>query len=92
MVPRPATPFSRRGTGILRLCITGLQTESILRAREGLKAGTVTPDTKLICSKEATEQAPSKLWLKEDRVDHARRCRSRADLHDKNLEVPERPL
>jgi len=30
-----------------------------------LKAGTVTPDTKLICSKEATEQAPSKLWLKE---------------------------
>jgi len=31
---------------------------------EALKAGTVTPDTKLICSKEATEQAPSKLWLK----------------------------
>ena len=34
-------------------------------AFEALKAGTVTPDTKLICSKEATEQAPSKLWLKE---------------------------
>src|SRR5678809_848784 len=31
---------------------------------QALKAGTVTPDTKLICSKEATEQAPSKLWLK----------------------------
>ena len=34
-------------------------------AFEALKVGTVTPDTKLICSKEATEQAPSKLWLKE---------------------------
>ena len=34
-------------------------------AFEALKAGTITPDTKLICSKEATEQAPSKLWLKE---------------------------
>src|SRR5262245_63136289 len=33
-------------------------------AFEALKAGTITPDTKLICSKEATEQAPSKLWLK----------------------------
>ena len=31
---------------------------------QALKAGTVTPDTTLICSKEATEQAPSKLWLK----------------------------
>ena len=31
---------------------------------QALKAGTVAPDTKLICSKEATEQAPSKLWLK----------------------------
>ena len=31
---------------------------------QALKAGIVTPDTKLICSKEATEQAPSKLWLK----------------------------
>jgi len=30
---------------------------------QALKAGTVN-DTKLICSKEATEQAPSKLWLK----------------------------
>jgi D-alanyl-D-alanine carboxypeptidase len=34
-------------------------------AFEALQAGSVTPDTKLICSKEATEQAPSKLWLKE---------------------------
>jgi D-alanyl-D-alanine carboxypeptidase len=33
-------------------------------AFQALKAGTVTADTKLICSKEATEQAPSKLWLK----------------------------
>ena len=33
-------------------------------AFQAMKAGTVTPDTKLICSKEATEQAPSKLWLK----------------------------
>lgn len=32
---------------------------------QALKAGTVTPDTKLLCSKEATQQAPSKLWLKE---------------------------
>src|SRR5499433_683689 len=34
-------------------------------AFEALKAGTITPDTKLSCSKKATEQAPSKLWLKE---------------------------
>src|SRR6187431_2265406 len=33
-------------------------------AFQAMKAGSVTPDTKLICSKEATEQAPSKLWLK----------------------------
>src|SRR6187431_223015 len=33
-------------------------------AFQAIKAGTITPDTKLICSKEATEQAPSKLWLK----------------------------
>ena len=32
---------------------------------QALKAGTVKPDTQLICSKKATEQAPSKLWLKE---------------------------
>jgi D-alanyl-D-alanine carboxypeptidase len=32
---------------------------------QALKAGTVTPDTVVICSKKATEQAPSKLWLKE---------------------------
>ena len=42
-------------------------------AFQALKAGTVTPDTKLICSKEATEQAPSKLWLKVGEFDHARR-------------------
>ncbi len=30
-----------------------------------LRDGTVKPDTKLICSKLATQQAPSKLWLKE---------------------------
>src|SRR5215831_2453185 len=34
-------------------------------AFEALKAGTIMPDSKLICSKKATEQAPSKLWLKE---------------------------
>lgn len=34
-------------------------------AFEALKAATITPDSKLICSKKATEQAPSKLWLKE---------------------------
>ncbi len=34
-------------------------------AFEALKAGTVTPDTKLTCSHDATLQAPSKLWLKE---------------------------
>jgi D-alanyl-D-alanine carboxypeptidase len=34
-------------------------------AFQALKAGTVKPDTQLICSKKATEQAPSKLWLKE---------------------------
>jgi D-alanyl-D-alanine carboxypeptidase len=32
---------------------------------QALKEGTVKPDTKAICSKKATEQAPSKLWLKE---------------------------
>ena len=42
-------------------------------AFQALKAGTVTPDTKLVCSKEATEQAPSKLWLKVGEFDHARR-------------------
>ena len=34
-------------------------------AFQALKAGTAKPDTKAICSKKATEQAPSKLWLKE---------------------------
>jgi D-alanyl-D-alanine carboxypeptidase len=34
-------------------------------AFQALKAGTVKPDTQMICSKKATEQAPSKLWLKE---------------------------
>ncbi len=32
---------------------------------QALKAGSVTTDTKIVCSKKATEQAPSKLWLKE---------------------------
>ena len=32
---------------------------------QALKDGTVKPDTPLICSKLATQQAPSKLWLKE---------------------------
>ena len=34
-------------------------------AFQAIRAGEVKPDTKLICSKKATEQAPSKLWLKE---------------------------
>jgi len=34
-------------------------------AFQALKAGTVKPDTNVVCSKKATEQAPSKLWLKE---------------------------
>ncbi len=34
-------------------------------AFQALKAGTVKPDTPITCSKKATEQAPSKLWLKE---------------------------
>jgi D-alanyl-D-alanine carboxypeptidase len=34
-------------------------------AFQALKAGTVKLDSKVICSKKATEQAPSKLWLKE---------------------------
>ncbi len=34
-------------------------------AFQALKAGTIKPDTQMICSKKATEQAPSKLWLKE---------------------------
>jgi D-alanyl-D-alanine carboxypeptidase len=32
---------------------------------QALKEGTVKPDSKAVCSKKATEQAPSKLWLKE---------------------------
>jgi D-alanyl-D-alanine carboxypeptidase len=32
---------------------------------QALKDGTVKPDTQLVCSKLATQQAPSKLWLKE---------------------------
>ncbi|MFO7477412.1 MAG: D-alanyl-D-alanine carboxypeptidase family protein, partial [Methyloceanibacter sp.] len=32
---------------------------------QALKAGEVKPDTKVVCSKKATEQAPSKLWMKE---------------------------
>jgi D-alanyl-D-alanine carboxypeptidase len=34
-------------------------------AFQAMKEGTVKPDTKVVCSKKATEQAPSKLWLKE---------------------------
>ena len=34
-------------------------------AFQALKEGKVNPDTKAVCSKKATEQAPSKLWLKE---------------------------
>ncbi len=34
-------------------------------AFQALKGGTVKPDTPATCSKKATEQAPSKLWLKE---------------------------
>ena len=34
-------------------------------AFQAIRNGEVKPDTKLICSKKATEQAPSKLWLKE---------------------------
>ena len=34
-------------------------------AFQALKDGSVKPDTNVICSKKATEQAPSKLWLKE---------------------------
>ena len=46
---------------------------------EALKDGTVKPDTQLICSKLATQQAPSKLWLKEGRIDHPRRWAQGAD-------------
>ena len=34
-------------------------------AFQALKDGSVKPDSKVVCSKKATEQAPSKLWLKE---------------------------
>ena len=34
-------------------------------AFQAIRNGEVKPDTQLICSKKATEQAPSKLWLKE---------------------------
>ncbi len=34
-------------------------------AFQALKDGSIKPDTNIICSKEATQQAPSKLWLKE---------------------------
>lgn len=34
-------------------------------AFQAIKAGEIKPDAPLICSKKATEQAPSKLWLKE---------------------------
>ena len=41
-------------------------------AFQAIRNGEVKPDTKLICSKKATEQAPSKLWLKEGEFDHPR--------------------
>src|SRR5262245_20379737 len=34
-------------------------------AFQALKEGTIKPETVVVCSKKATEQAPSKLWLKE---------------------------
>src|SRR5262245_65980362 len=34
-------------------------------AFQALKEGTVKPERIVVCSKKATEQAPSKLWLKE---------------------------
>ena len=34
-------------------------------AFRAMKDGSINPDIQLICSKEATQQAPSKLWLKE---------------------------
>ena len=34
-------------------------------AFQAMKDGSVKPDSKVVCSKKATEQAPSKLWLKE---------------------------
>ena len=34
-------------------------------AFQAMKDGSINPDIQLICSKEATQQAPSKLWLKE---------------------------
>ena len=34
-------------------------------AFQALKDGSVKPDTNVVCSKKATQQAPSKLWLKE---------------------------
>jgi D-alanyl-D-alanine carboxypeptidase len=34
-------------------------------AFQAMKEGTVKPETNVVCSKKATEQAPSKLWLKE---------------------------
>jgi D-alanyl-D-alanine carboxypeptidase len=33
-------------------------------AFQAIKSGAISPDKPIICSKEATEQAPSKLWLK----------------------------
>ena len=40
---------------------------------QALKAGAVTPDTKVTCSRTATLQAPSKLGLPVGGADHARR-------------------
>src|SRR6266508_3875202 len=62
--PYPGTVFSAEDPDAqwFPASLTTLMTAYVTFA--ALKAGTVTPDTKLICSKEATEQAPSKLWLK----------------------------
>jgi hypothetical protein len=65
---------------------------------QALKAGTVTPDTQLMCSKEATEQAPSKLWLKVGEsitLDVALKVlivQSAPDFVDRNLEKNVRSL
>src|SRR5262245_44328793 len=43
--------------------LTKLMTSYV--AFQAIRNGEVKPDTKVVCSKKATEQAPSKLWLKE---------------------------
>ena len=43
-------------------------------AFQAMKDGSINPDIQLICSKEATQQAPSKLWLKDGRGNPPRPC------------------